>query len=41
MRVQQPQAEEFSKELLAAKYECQYCGKRFNRPSSLKVRNIH
>jgi hypothetical protein len=21
----------------AAKYECQYCGKGFNRPSSLKV----
>ena len=23
-----------------AKYECQYCGKRFNRPSSLKVRSL-
>ncbi|KAG8740493.1 hypothetical protein FRC10_004259 [Ceratobasidium sp. 414] len=31
---------EFTKEFLAAKYECQYCGKRFNRPSSLKVRLV-
>ncbi|KAG9122172.1 hypothetical protein FRC07_001562 [Ceratobasidium sp. 392] len=42
MRVQntahgQGEGYEFTKEFLAAKYECQYCGKRFNRPSSLKV----
>ncbi|CAE6487249.1 unnamed protein product [Rhizoctonia solani] len=42
MRVQQHQGEEFSKEFLAAKYECPYCGKRFNRPSSLKIHvNTH
>ncbi|QRW07512.1 C2H2 zinc finger [Ceratobasidium sp. AG-Ba] len=41
MRVHAPavhgEGYEFTKEFLAAKYECQYCGKRFNRPSSLKI----
>lgn len=41
MRVQHGEGFEYSKEFLAAKYECQYCGKRFNRPSSLKVGPCH
>jgi hypothetical protein len=40
MRVQHGEGFEFTKEFLAAKYECQYCGKRFNRPSSLKVSHL-